>query len=430
MLEILTGPLPDIWQYLFLGLRTAGFVFMAFVTALYLALFLAALKKPGPDHPGRLPREGVWPRVTIQVPIFNEGRVVLPLLRALGALRYPRDRLEIQVLDDSTDATPGLLAPHLEALRRLGLAVQHLRRGLRAGYKAGALQAGLATASGDYVAVFDADFRPPPTFLERTVPVLEAQGDLAFVQTATACSPSASRFVSWLSCGTVLLASEVEQRGRAALGIPPTLAGSGFLIRRRALDSVGGWSSATLTEDLDLSIRLRLAGWRGRYLPAIVCASSAPSSFRGLLIQQRRWIAGTAQNFRRAGLRILAASGLPRRERLFAPATLLTYLALPCMVVTTAFGILIYLRGGLFGLTAPLWHDLAATVLLPLGLGSSVTAALVLRLCRGRRLREALSATGAAAVLGLLLVAVAPPALLWGVMTRRELPFEVTPKAR
>jgi len=428
MFEILSGPLPDIWQYLLLGLRAAGFLLMAFVSALYCALFLAALKRSRFGSAESLPLEGALPHVTVQVPVFNERSVPVPLLRALAALRYPRGRLEVQVLDDSTDETPELLAPELASLRSHGLKVQHLRRQERSGYKAGALQAGLRKASGDYLAVFDADFLPPPDFLERTVAHLEMHPELAFVQTATACAPSTSRLASWLSRGLVLLSSEVEQQGRAALGIPPTLAGSGFLLRRTALEAAGGWSAATLTEDLDLSLRLRLAGWRGHYLPEIVCSSRAPSSLRGLVAQQRRWITGTAQNFRRWGRGMLSARGLSRRERLFAPATLLSYLALPSMILTTVAGIVIYLRGGLFGLSAPLWHDLAANLLLPLGLASSAAAVAVLWKHGRHRLREALSAVGAVSVLGLMLVTTAPAALWRGTVGSRGLVFEVTPK--
>lgn len=242
-----------------------------------------------PPHP--------WPVVTVQLPIYNERRVARRLIDAACALDYPRDLLEIQVLDDSTDETTRIVADAVASYRALGVDIHHLTRPSREGYKAGALAAGLIRARGELIAVFDADFVPPCDFLMRCVPRFEEGSDpkLGMVQARWG---HLNRRESWLTRAQALLLDAhfaIEHAARCATGRFINFNGTAGLFRRRCIEQAGGWQADTLTEDLDLSYRAQMAGWRFEYLGDVEVPAELPARVAALRSQQRRWAKGSIQ---------------------------------------------------------------------------------------------------------------------------------------
>ncbi len=252
---------------------------------------------PPPDPP-------VWPLVTVQLPLYNERYVAGRLLEAAAALDYPADRLEIQVLDDSTDDTVTIVAETAERLRARGVQVVHIRRPERTGFKAGALAVGLAAARGEFVAIFDADFVPPSDFLRRTIPHFAA----ARVAVVQARWGHLNRDFSFLTVAQSLGIDGhfgVEQAARSRNRLLLNFNGTAGVWRRTAIEDAGGWAHDTLTEDLDLSYRAQLRGWGIVYLPDLVCPAELPVVISGFKSQQRRWAKGSIQTARKLLPRVL-----------------------------------------------------------------------------------------------------------------------------
>jgi len=238
-----------------------------------------------------------WPTVTTQVPIYNEADVVARVLEAVAAMDYPPGRHEVQVLDDSTDYTRALVDRIAIRLAAQGVDIKVLRREDRAGYKAGALAQGLQAARGSYLAIFDADFVPPRDFLRRAVPLLEADRRLGCIQGRWG---HLNRNESWLTSAQALGIDghfAIEQGARAWNGLMMNFNGTAGVWRREAIEdpAVGGWSGDTLTEDLDLSYRAQLAGWRLDYCFDLPCPAELPGTIAALKSQQRRWATGSIQ---------------------------------------------------------------------------------------------------------------------------------------
>jgi cellulose synthase/poly-beta-1,6-N-acetylglucosamine synthase-like glycosyltransferase len=286
------------------------------------------------------------PLVTIQLPLYNEANVAARLLDHVAAIEYPRDRLEVQVLDDSTDETSELLAPIIARLRANGLDIVHLRRTDRAGYKAGALDAGLKVAKGELIAMFDADFLPAPDFLARVVPHF-ADPRIGMVQGRWTYLNRDESF--YTRAGALMLDGHhvVENRVRAAAGWMFNFAGTGGIWRRKAIEEGGGWQHDTLTEDLDLSYRAQLAGWKFVYREDVAIPSELPDDVLAFRVQQFRWAKGTVQT-RRKLLGSLLRAPIPfgaKAEAFFHltphiayPLTmLLSVLLLPVVLVTSHF---------------------------------------------------------------------------------------------
>ena len=200
--------------------------------------------------------------VTVQLPIYNEFYVAGRLIDDVARMDYPADRLEIQVLDDSTDETSDILAEVVAQWRDKGIDIIHVRRPDREGYKAGALAHGLALARGELIAIFDADFLPRPDFLRDAVPVLVADPGLAFVQARWGHVNRGSSLLTRLQAVAIDGHFGIEQAGRWARGYWFNFNGTAGVWRRQALVEAGGWQHDTLTEDLDVSYRAFLAGWR------------------------------------------------------------------------------------------------------------------------------------------------------------------------
>ncbi len=234
------------------------------------------------------------PRVTVQLPIFNELYVTDRLLEAVAALDYPRERLQIQVLDDSTDETCTIARARVDRLREQGLDVVYIHRTDRTGFKAGALDHGLRTATGELIAIFDADFVPDPGFLRRTVHHF-TDPDVGLVQTRWGHLNRA--YSALTQAQAVFLDGHflVEHPARNRSGRFFNFNGTAGIWRRKAIEDGGGWQHDTLTEDLDLSFRSQLAGWRFVYLPDIVTPAELPVDMNAFKSQQHRWAKGAVQ---------------------------------------------------------------------------------------------------------------------------------------
>jgi cellulose synthase/poly-beta-1,6-N-acetylglucosamine synthase-like glycosyltransferase len=235
----------------------------------------------------------VWPVVTVQLPIYNELYVAGRLIDAVAAFDYPKGRLEIQVLDDSTDETSLIAAEHIERWRARGVDIHHVRRAGRDGFKAGALGHGLAAARGELIAIFDADFVPQPSFLRETVPVMVADAGLAFVQARWTHTNRDYSLLTKLQALSIDGHFAVEQAGRWAGGYWFNFNGTAGVWRRSAIDDAGGWTQDTLTEDLDISYRAALRGWRAAYVKQVAVPAELPVSFNAYRRQQGRWSRGS-----------------------------------------------------------------------------------------------------------------------------------------
>jgi cellulose synthase/poly-beta-1,6-N-acetylglucosamine synthase-like glycosyltransferase len=259
---------------------------------LYLIYWLFELPAAAPadrDLPADLPH------VLVQIPVYNEPTVVERALIAAAALDWPRERLSIQLLDDSTDITSDIAVHVVRRLEREGIAVEHIRRADRGGFKAGALEAGLTRADAPYVAVFDADFVPPPGWLRGAMAALLAEPKAAFVQTRIEWGNGGR---TWLTRAQRLMQDAhfvVEQDVRSRRGVPFQFNGTGGIWRRAAVEQAGGWSHDTLSEDLDLVLRTALAGWHGVFLIEPHVVGELPERLDSYSAQQSRWSKGFVQ---------------------------------------------------------------------------------------------------------------------------------------
>ncbi len=272
------------------------------------------------------------PEVLVQLPVFNERYVVERLVRAVAALDYPKDRLQIQLLDDSTDDTGDIAERAVAAARAEGVRIERIARADRQGFKAGALAAGLQVSSAPFVAIFDADFVPRPDFLKATLPYLLADDRTALVQ---ARWEHLNRGYSGLTeVQAILLDGHfiAEHGGRHALGAFFNFNGTAGVWRKQAIGDAGGWAGDTLTEDLDLSYRAQLRGWKFVFVPEIGAPSELPVSMNAFKAQQRRWAKGSLQTAKKL-LPQIVASRLPLRVRAEAIFHLTGNLAYPLMAL-------------------------------------------------------------------------------------------------
>jgi cellulose synthase/poly-beta-1,6-N-acetylglucosamine synthase-like glycosyltransferase len=296
----------------------------------YLMVYLYRKYRGRSDKPKRFFR--IWPRVTVQLPIYNEKFVVERLIESACALDYPRDRLEIQVLDDSTDETKELAAKIVRKHQLLGTDIVHIHRTDRTGFKAGALRQGLKTAKGQYLAIFDADFMPPPDFLRKMLPYFAAK-DIGLVQArwghlnGDSCLLTRSQTIG-LDAHFV-----IEHGARNADGIFINFNGTAGIWRKKAIEDAGNWQDDTLTEDMDLSYRAQLAGWRFVYVNEVVCPAEVPAEIHGYKAQQYRWAKGAIQTAKKLLPRIWRAPSLPFKVKWEATIHLTNHLVFPVMLL-------------------------------------------------------------------------------------------------
>jgi cellulose synthase/poly-beta-1,6-N-acetylglucosamine synthase-like glycosyltransferase len=273
-----------------------------------------------------------FPRVTVQIPVYNERYVVRRIMHAIASFEWPRDRLEIQVLDDSDDDTTGVIERTVRDLRGHGTVIHHIRRPSREGYKAGALAFGLSQASGDFIAIFDCDFAPPPDFLVRTIPEFEDPA-IGFVQTRWGhLNRDYSQLTRALAVG-VDGHFVVEQETRFRNGFLMNFNGTAGIWRRVCIEDAGGWTGDTLAEDLDLSYRAQLRGWRCAYRKDVVSPAELPAQLTALKRQQFRWARGSIQVLRKHA-RAVVSSRLTLGQKVQALLHLSLYLVHPLMLVS------------------------------------------------------------------------------------------------
>lgn len=285
------------------------------------------------------------PTVTVQLPIYQERHVVERLIDAVAALDWPRERLQIQVLDDSDDETTALARARVEYHQRQELDITLLRRPDRRGYKAGALAVGMVHAWGEFIAIFDADFVPPPDFLRRTMPSFLNRPTLGLVQTRWAHLNANYSLLTRAQSLALDGHFVVEQTARNRSGLLMNFNGTAGVWRRACIEASGGWSGDTISEDLDLSYRAQLAGWDCLYLPQVSAPAELPPQLAAFKRQQFRWAKGSIQCLRKLWRPILrrgstqtnAHQPAPRRltviQRVAALVHLSSYLAHPLMLV-------------------------------------------------------------------------------------------------
>jgi len=271
------------------------------------------------------------PRVTIQLPIFNEQFVIDRLIDAVSRIDYPRELLEIQVLDDSTDETQAVAQLIVDRYRALGHNIVYLHRIDRSGFKAGALQEGLKTASGEFVAIFDADFVPPRNWLMRVIHHF-AEPTIGMVQTRWT---HLNRDYSFLTQVEAILLDGhfvLEHGARARSHLFFNFNGTAGMWRRSVIDQAGGWQHDTLTEDTDLSYRAQILGWQFKYLQDVECPAEVPIEMTAFKTQQQRWAKGLIQTSKKI-LPRLFRSDVPLRTKIEAWYHLTANLSYPLMVV-------------------------------------------------------------------------------------------------
>ncbi len=285
MLNILLILLTSLYACIILALFTYGINF-------YYLIFIAVRENKKTLPPPSQPES--WPKVTVQLPIYNEMYVAQRLINAAAAIDYPNDLLQIQVLDDSSDETIQIAAQAVAEWQARGKNIVHLHRTERDGFKAGALRDGLETASGEFVAIFDADFVPAQDFLKATIPHFH-DANIAFVQTRWDHLNRDFSVLTLLQSLAIDAHFMIEQFARSRAGLWFNFNGTAGIWRAAAIDDAGGWQATTLTEDLDLSYRAALKGWQAVYLRDVNNPAELPISFNAFRRQQHRWARGSME---------------------------------------------------------------------------------------------------------------------------------------
>lgn len=387
---------------------------------LYLVYWLFELS-PVPEN---VPPDAVdLPRVLIQLPVYNEPLVVERSLSAAAALEWPADRLTIQLLDDSTDITSDIAAHAVARLRRAGVDVAHVRRADRGGFKAGALAAGMALCDAPYVAVFDADFVPPPGWLRQAMASMLANPRAAFVQTRIEWGNGES---NWLTRAQRLMQDAhfaVEQDVRARRGVPFQFNGTGGIWRRAAIVEAGGWSHDTLSEDLDLVLRTYLRGWTGVFLMEPHVVGELPQKIGDFGAQQNRWSKGFVQVARKL-LGPIWRSDWPTEAKFTTTVALGQQLIFPLLAAGVVALILSIMgHGRLLGIFRfGLWLWLVTMLVVLVGM----TWGAYRRLQRGDLVRYIVTAASVPALI--VYLAVANAASIVGAGFGKKTDFNRTPK--
>jgi cellulose synthase/poly-beta-1,6-N-acetylglucosamine synthase-like glycosyltransferase len=274
------------------------------------------------------------PPVTVQLPMYNERYVVERLIDEVVKIEYPKELLQIQVLDDSTDDTAPFAEALVERYRNMGYPIEYHHRANRHGFKAGALQAGLKCATGELVAVFDADFCPPPDFLLKTVHHF-ADPQVGAVQTRWSYLNRDYNFLTEVEAMLLDGHFILEHGARSRAGYFFNFNGTAGILRRSMIEDAGGWQHDTLTEDTDLSYRAQLKGWRFVYLPGLDCPSELPVEMHGFQVQQSRWAKGLTQVAKKLLPAVMKAD-LPKRVKAEAFLHLTPNISYPLMIVVSA----------------------------------------------------------------------------------------------
>jgi cellulose synthase/poly-beta-1,6-N-acetylglucosamine synthase-like glycosyltransferase len=262
------------------------------------------------------------PLVTIQLPLYNEKYVVERLLTTIAKLQYPKDKLEIQVLDDSTDDSVIETKKLVEDLHESGLDIKHITRTNRVGFKAGALKEGLFTAKGEFIVIFDADFVPQPEWLYQTIPYFK-EASVGVVQTRWGHLNRNYSILTKIQAFALDAHFTLEQVGRNSQSHFINFNGTAGAWRKKCIIDAGNWESDTLTEDLDLSYRAQMKNWKFKYLENIETPAELPVIISAARSQQFRWNKGGAENFRKMNLRVITSQTIPLKTKFHAIVHLL-----------------------------------------------------------------------------------------------------------
>ena len=344
---------------------TSVLLFVFGLNLLYLTI--RALRRPclgyvdAPDN-----WEGLEARVCVQVPVYNERYVAERVIDAVSAIDWPRDRLEVQVLDDSDDETTQIVARRVAHWQRKGIRVQHLRRASRTGFKAGALAYGLERTDAPFIAIFDADFVPPRDFLQRIMRSFD-DPKVAFAQARWGHLDENYSLFTRLQAMAIDFHFLVEQAVRSSSGFFTNFTGTAGVWRREAIEDSGGWSARTLTEDLDLSYRAQLRGWKAAYVEHLVVPEELPVSIDAYRRQQSRWATGS---FQTAGLLLgpVLRSDAGAGTKFQAAVHLLAYGVGPVMLVQLTCYPLILIPFGPAGIHLPSYLAYSSVVAILVGI--------------------------------------------------------------
>jgi cellulose synthase/poly-beta-1,6-N-acetylglucosamine synthase-like glycosyltransferase len=299
------------------------------------------------------------PKVTVQLPMFNEMYVAERIIETVAEMDYPRDKFQIQVLDDSTDETKDIIANKCAEIAALGINIQHVHRTDRTGYKAGALDDAMDKVEGEFIAIFDADFVPSRDFLLRTIPYFQAD-NVGVVQTRWGHLNKDYSLLTELQAFGLNGHFAIEQGGRNVSGHYINFNGTAGVWRRSTIDDAGGWEHDTITEDLDLSYRAQMKGWRFVYLEEVESPAELPITMSALKSQQHRWMKGGAEVFIKMWKRLATTKGIKTSDRIHGLAHLfnssvfffiliLSLLSLAVLHIKDSFSDLnIYIKFGMY----------------------------------------------------------------------------------
>ncbi len=396
---------------------------MALLLAVALVSRLQGRRRTSRGVPAAAP--GSRPFVLVQLPLFNERTVAERVIGAAAALAYPRDRLHIQVLDDSTDDTAALARSCVARWATAGVPITYHHRRIRAGFKAGALAAGLTQApQAEFVAIFDSDFVPAPDVIERLLAEFNGRSELGLVQARWEHLNPGANVLTQLQALMFDSYFAVDQVARSASGLLMNFNGSAGLWRRSCIDAAGGWQGDTLAEDLDLSYRAQIAGWRLGYRLDIGVPAELPTSLAAFRQQQFRWAQGSFQVFRKLGGRLWRARlGLPKQ--ILGTLHVLGYLPHVLLIASLLLSLPLIVLGG----HAPVhWDALSALAIVPLLVAAWGQWALAAP--RGESLWRAVLRVWTFPLLTLVFLGLAwsTTRAFWGACTGRGRAFERTPK--
>ena len=306
--------------------------------------YLSSRKKADQSETFDLSKEEEVPFVTIQLPVYNELYVMERLLDNIAELRYPREKLEIQVLDDSTDESVETTAAHIKRLQETGLDIQHIRRENRIGFKAGALKEGLKFAKGEFIAIFDADFLPKPCWLEKTV-IYFKNPEIGVVQTRWGHINRDYSTLTKVQAFALDAHFSLEQVGRNSKGHFINFNGTAGIWRKECIIDAGNWEGDTLTEDLDLSYRAQLKKWKFKYLEDVVTPAELPVVISAARSQQFRWNKGGAENFQKMLMRIITSKNVNLKTKIHSVLHLLNSSMFTCVFLMGVLSIpMLYIK--------------------------------------------------------------------------------------
>jgi len=342
-------------------------IFLYSLVQIYLSFQYSKSKKDPSANTSKAFDSENAPYVTVQLPIFNELYVAKRVVEQIAKLDYPREKLQIQVLDDSTDETVDVLAETVNSLREsTDIDIIHIHRENRKGYKAGALHDAMDNVKGEFIAIFDADFLPEKDFLKRTIPYFD-DDNVGVVQTRWGHINKNYSLLTELQAFGLNGHFAIEQRGRNSAGHFINFNGTGGVWRKECIVNAGGWQHDTLTEDLDLSYRAQLKGWKFKYLENVVAPAELPITMSALKSQQHRWMKGGAECFKKNGIRVITAKKTPLANKfhgllhlfnstVFIFIFLLALLSFPLLEVLDSFPTLNYALqlSGLFAISTVL----------------------------------------------------------------------------